>query len=520
MLAETPMEQSVTAGAASANGTFLRTTKSLCPEDLRVLDAELWEVDGQVLMRKTCPDHGYFEDIYWSDFEEFQRAEGFRDHGTGLQNGRESKLGCPRDCGLCQNHNTHTILVIMEITNRCNLRCPICFARAGDNDTSGDLSLEQIRSILEYTQKNNYPLRVRGAGNSGGEPTLRDDLPQIVEMEREMGFDYVLTMSNGLRLAEDIEYFKKLRDAGSWLYMQFDGVTAEPYVKARGRDLWPLKQKVIENARKIGYPKIALIPTVAKGVNDHQIGDIIRYAAENSDVIKFIVFQPVSFSGRIDVSKLKEMRITTSDVMSLAEEQTGGELKKTDFFTIPMNQTMARMMTKGGQHQDFCVNPHCGLITIVDPSGDKLDPLPRYIRNEEFHAKMSRSFEQGKSRAALMWDLTTGMMRYVNPRLWLKLAPVLLMTRGRRSINSVLTEWLPGRFLTIGIMHFMDPYNFDLDRVDKCALHFGVIDGEGKPRLIPFCSMNSIHRMALTSGNGREQEAGLNAVADARQSTA
>ena len=517
MLAEKPMDQSRTEQDQDNRGNFLKMTQSLCPEDLRVLDAELWEVDGQVLIRKNCPDHGFFEDIYWSDYEEYVRAEKFRDHGTGLQQPIASKLGCPRDCGLCQNHQTHTILVIMEITNRCNLRCPICFARAGELDTSGDLTLEQIRSILEYTQHNNYPLKVRGAGNSGGEPTLRDDLPQIVEMEKELGFDYILTMTNGIRLAEDIDYFKKLRDAGTWLYMQFDGVTSEPYLQTRGRDVWPLKQKVIENARKIGYNKIALIPTLAKGVNDHQVGDIIRYSAENSDVIKFLVFQPVSFSGRIDISKLKEMRITTSDVMRLTEEQTGGQIKKSDFFTLPMNQTMARMMTKGGQHQDFCVHPHCGLITVVDPKNGKLDPMPRYVKNEEFHAKMSRSFELNKSRAGLMWDLATSLITYVNPRLWLKFAPPLLMTKGRQSVKSLLTEWLPSRFLTIGIMHFMDPYNFDLDRVRNCALHFGVIDNEGKPRLMPFCSMNSIHRAALAEGNGHKKKKDLDASATSKE---
>jgi uncharacterized radical SAM superfamily Fe-S cluster-containing enzyme len=168
-------------------------------------------------------------------------------------------------------------------------------------------------------------------------------------------------MTNGLRLAKDIDYFKKIHDLDAWLYLQFDGVTPEPYIKARGLDLWPMKQKVLENARKIGYNKIALIPTVAKGINDHQVGDMIRFAAENSDIVKFIVFQPVSFSGRIDTTKLKEMRITNSDVMRLAEEQTKGEVKKGDFFTLPMSQTLARMVTKGGQNQDFCVHPHCRL---------------------------------------------------------------------------------------------------------------------------------------------------------------
>lgn len=507
MLAEKSTDQSTASQAQVNRMNFIKKTRSICPEDLRVLDAELWEIDGQVIMRKSCPDHGDFEDIYWSDYEEYVRAEKFRDHGTGLQKPLESKLGCPFDCGLCQNHKTHTILVIMEITQRCNLRCPICFASAGTQDASHDLSLEQIRSILEYTQENNYPLRVRGAGNSGGEPTLRDDLPQIIQMEKDLGFDYILTMTNGLRLAEDLDYFKKLRDSDTWLYMQFDGVTSEPYMKTRGRDIWPLKQKVVENARKIGYNKIALIPTLAKGVNDHQVGDIIRYSADNSDIIKFLVFQPVSFSGRIDTSKLKEMRITNSDVMRLAEEQTGGEIRKSDFFTLPMNQTMARMLTKGGQHQDFCVHPHCGLITVVDHSKGKLDPVPRYVKNEEFHAKMSKSLSLNKSRPAIMWDLATSLIRYVSPKLWLKFLPILMMTKGRKSIKSVLTEWLPGRWLTIGIMHFMDPYNFDLERVENCALHFGVIDKDSKPRLISFCSMNSIHRASIYSGNGEVKEA-------------
>jgi uncharacterized radical SAM superfamily Fe-S cluster-containing enzyme len=476
---------------------LLKKTKSICPVDLRVLDAELWKVDGQVLIRKTCPDHGSFEDVYWSDYAEYIRAERFRDHGIGLQRAREIKNGCPHDCGLCQNHKTHTTLLIMELTNRCNLKCPICFANADSKNGTDDLTKEQIRSILEYGQQINYPLRVRGVGNSGGEPTLREDLPEIIQMERELGYDYILIMTNGIRLAQDIEYFKKIRDLEAWLYLQFDGVSGEPYIKTRGLDLWAMKQKVIENARKIGYDKIALIPTLAKGVNDHQVGDMIRYAAENSDIIKFIVFQPVSFSGRIDITKLKEMRITTPDVMRLAEEQTKGEMKKSDFFSLPMNQTLARMITKGGMNQDFCVHPHCGVISIVDYEKGKLMPVPRYINNEKLYNTMRKAFEQKWSRPRVMWSLVISSLLNISPKLWFKLLPKVLLTRSSKSVHSMLTSWLPGSWLTIGVMHFMDPYNFDLDRVQNCCLHFGVIDRESKPRLIPFCSMNNIHRQSL-----------------------
>ena len=487
---------------------LLKKTKSLCPVDLRVLDAELWRVDGQVIIKKTCPDHGSFEDVYWSDYAEYVRAERFRDHGIGLQRAREIRNGCPHDCGLCQNHKTHTTLLIMEITNRCNLKCPICFANADSRNGTGDLSKEQIRSILEYGQQINYPLRVRGVGNSGGEPTLREDLPEIIQMERELGYDYILIMTNGIRLAEDIEYLKRIRDLDAWLYLQFDGVSAEPYIKTRGLDLWPMKQKLIENARKIGYDKIALIPTLAKGVNDHQVGDMIRYAAENSDIIKFIVFQPVSFSGRIDITKLKEMRITTPDVMRLAEEQTKGEIKKGDFFSLPMNQTLARIITKGGQNQDFCVHPHCGVISIVDCEKGKLVPVPRFINNQKLYDRMRKAFEQNWSRPRIMWSLAVSSLLNISPKLWFKLLPKILLTRSSKSIHSMLTDWLPGTWLTIGVMHFMDPYNFDLDRVQNCCLHFGVIDKESKPRLIPFCTMNSIHRLSL-NGEAKLAEAEL-----------
>ena len=482
---------------------FLKNIKSICPEDLRILDAELWEIEGQVIMRKSCPDHGSYEDIYWSDYEEYVRAERFRDHGTGLKRPIGSYDGCPHDCGLCQNHKTHTTLLIMEVTQRCNLRCPICYAQAGENNNGVDLSIDEIRQILEYAQANNYPQGVYGVGNSGGEATLRDDLPDIIRMEKELGYEYILVMSNGLRLAEDLEYFKKLRDVEAWLYLQFDGITADPYISARGRDLWPLKQKVIENARKIGYDKLALIPTVAKGVNDHQVGDIIRYAADNSDVIKFLVFQPVSFSGRIDRAQLKEMRITTPDVMRLAEEQTGGEVGRRDFFTLPMNQTMARIITKGEQTQDFCVHPHCGVIAIITKDNEKLISVPRYIKNEEFHDDMQRAFDLGWSRPRVLLTLLLCLIKYVSPKFWLKLARIMLLSSSSKSIKTTLTQRITETWLTIGIMHFMDPYNFDLERVENCALHFGVIDSESKPRLIPFCAMNSIHR---SSGNGKVRQ--------------
>jgi uncharacterized radical SAM superfamily Fe-S cluster-containing enzyme len=475
---------------------LLRKTKSLCPEDLKVLDAEIWEIDGQVIMKKHCPEHGDYEDIVWSDYEEYERADRFRDDGNGLLEPRESKVGCPYDCGICQKHRSHTTLLIIDVTNRCNLRCPVCFAAASADEYIYEPTKEQIRAILEYAQEANYPVRVRGVQHSGGEPTVREDLLEIIGIEKELGYDYTLLATNGIRIAQDIDYFKKIRDLDVYLYLQFDGVTPEPYIQMRGRDLWPLKQKLIEDARKIGFNKIVMVPTLAKGINDHQVGDMIRYAAENSDIIKHLVFQPVSFTGRIDLTELREKRITTSDVMRLSEEQTKGEIKKGDFFALSMNHTMAKMITKGGPHVDACVHPHCGVITLISCEKGKLVPVSRFVNNEEFYAKMRRVLELNKSRPRMIWELVTGFLRYVSPKLWYRLLPILT-ARNNKSYRSMTEDWLPGHWLTVSSMHFMDPYNFDVDRAQSCCLHYGVPDKDSKARLIPFCAMNNIHRLSI-----------------------
>lgn len=475
---------------------LLKRTTSVCPEDMRFLEAELWEVDGQVIMKKTCREHGSFEDLYWSDYEQYVRAEKFRDDGTGLSKPRESQLGCPLDCGPCQKHLTHTTLLMIDLTNRCNLKCPVCFASAQSAGYIYEPTTDQIRAIVEYAKEMNEPNIVQGILNSGGEPTVREDLFDVLRMEKSLGIDYVVVATNGLRLADDVEYMKKLRDLEVYIYLQFDGVTPDPYLKTRGYDLWPVKQKVIENARKIGYNRVILVPTIVKGVNDDQIGDMMRYLADNSDVIRHIVFQPVSFSGRIDRTKLKEMRITTPDVMQLFEEQTKGEIKKSDFFTLPMSQTLAKMVTKGGRHRDFCVHPHCGVIALVALEKGKFIPINRFINNEKLYFRMRRAFEEKKSRRAIMWDLVTGFMMYVKPGFWLRLFP-LLKTRSYKSGRVLVDDWMRNNWITIGIMQFMDPYNFDVERVRRCCLHYGVPDREHKARLIPFCAMNNFHRQSI-----------------------
>lgn len=493
---------------------LLKKTMSVCPEDLRPLEAELWEIDGRVIMKKTCPEHGSFEDLYWSDYGEYERAGRCRDDGAGMTRPRRTRLDCPQGCGICQRHTTRTTLMILDLTNRCNLKCPICFAAAQTGDRVYEPTVDQLRGIVEYAQRANEPNILQGILNSGGEPTVREDLLDILKMERDLGVDYLVVATNGLRLAADIEYFKALRDLEVYIYLQFDGVTPGPYQQARGRDLWPVKQRVIDNARKIGYDKVILVATIVKGVNDHQVGDMLRFVAANSDVIRHIVYQPVSFSGRIDRTRLKEMRITTPDVMRLFEEQTNGEIRKSDFFTLTMTETLAKMVTRGGRHREFCIHPHCGMVALVSLEKGRLVPISRFIDNDRFYSRMRRSFESGKSRSGIMRDLVAGFVLHVRPGFWLRLLP-LLRTWTRRTGRALMDDWMRQNWVSIGIMQFMDPYNFDVDRVQRCCLHYGVPDRATGARLIPFCAMNNFHRQAVESEFSTNARAGTAPAAEA-----
>ncbi|MEM0285734.1 MAG: radical SAM protein, partial [Candidatus Methanomethyliaceae archaeon] len=124
----------------------IKTTKSLCPECLRVIDAEIYEDNGKVYIRKTCEIHGNFKDLYWSDYSLFEKANKYEYIGDGIKNPRTSiDKGCPYDCGICPSHKSHTVLAIIDVTNRCNLKCPICFANAAATGYVYEPTLEEIR---------------------------------------------------------------------------------------------------------------------------------------------------------------------------------------------------------------------------------------------------------------------------------------------------------------------------------------------------------------------------------------
>ncbi|MHA1832979.1 MAG: tetraether lipid synthase Tes [Candidatus Baldrarchaeia archaeon] len=476
-------------------------TKSICPEcildgKVNVITAKVYEENGKIMIEKTCPQHGTFKDVYWGSAEQFKRVMKWWYKGLGLENPRtQTQKGCPQDCGLCPNHKTHTALALIDVTNRCNLRCPICFANAASAGYVYEPSKEEIRKIL-INFRNNRPVPAPAVQFAGGEPTVREDLPELIKMAKEVGFPHVEIATNGLRLMDE-EYARKLKEAGlSTIYLQFDGVTPKPYEIARGRNLLPEKLKIIEVCRKVGLHSIVLVPTLVRGVNDDQVGKIIEFAVKNFDVIRAVNFQPVSITGRINREEREKMRITIPDLMKLAEEQTNGRIKENDWYptSFPIPLARALGLIKGKPAVEFSTHPACGMATfiVVEENGEYA-PITKYIDVERFIGTMEKiadDLEKGgridklKSRVRLL-----GAVRYVKKKGLLK---DLIATILKRGDYSSLGEFMR-RIIMIGSMHFQDPYNFDLERVERCCIHYGLPDG----RIVPFCSMNSIHRPVI-----------------------
>jgi uncharacterized radical SAM superfamily Fe-S cluster-containing enzyme len=342
-----------------------KTTESLCPECTKVIAAEIFEENGKVVMQKFCGEHGSFRDIVFSDVGLYLKMEewNFGDN-LGLSNPHvEGAKACPDDCGLCGMHTSHTALANVDLTNRCNLTCPVCFANANVAGYLYEPGIDQVRTMLE-TLRNERPVDGRVVQFSGGEPTIHPQFFEILTMAREMGFTHIQAATNGIELA-NLEFAQKAKQAGlATLYLQFDGVTDDVYRHTLGRALLETMMKVIENCRATGM-KIVFVPTIVKGLNDHQIGDIVRVAIDNIDTVSGISFQPVAFTGRIAKHELLAKRFTLADLAGCVGEQTGITKLDEDWFPLACVTPFSKLTAaiRGTGVPTISSHPHCSLGT-------------------------------------------------------------------------------------------------------------------------------------------------------------
>jgi hypothetical protein len=477
-----------------------KQTESLCPECTKVIAADIFADGGKVVMEKSCPDHGHFRDIVFSDVELYLKMEewNFGDN-LGLSNPQvEGGKTCPDDCGLCSMHTSHTALANVDLTNRCNLTCPVCFANANVAGYIYEPSLEQVRTMLA-TLRGERPVDGRVVQFSGGEPTIHPQFFEILSMAREMGFTHIQAATNGIELA-NIEFARKAKAAGlATLYLQFDGVTDDIYRRVRGQALLDIKMQVIENCRATGM-KIVFVPTIVKGLNDHQVGDIVRVAIENVDTVSGISFQPVAFTGRIAKHELLAKRFTLSDLARCVSEQTGITDPRADWFPLacvtPFSKLTAAL--RGTGVPTISSHPHCSLGTyfFVDEKSKQAVPITRFVDVPNMLQDMEElSRSAGKARFKLYSKVKTwnSLKRHFKPKF---APPGLTFTKFLQTLQGMTNKKLgrdgkDGTFtyrtLLVAGMHFQDAYNYDIERVKRCVIHYATPDG----KLYPFCTYNS-----------------------------
>ncbi len=459
-------------------------TKSLCPECLKVIPARVYENDGRVMISKRCEEHGVFEDVYWGDVEMFRKAMRFAHDGHGLETPIMEESSCPFTCGLCTNHRSHTALLNLVLTNRCDLACWYCFFYAKRSGYVYEPTLEQIVEMVR-TAKNMKPIGANAVQLTGGEPTLRDDLIEIIRAIKAEGIDHVQLNTNGIRLARDPDLALKVREAGvNTIYLSFDGVDETTNPKNHHE-----VPKVLENCRRAGLG-IVFVPTVIKGVNDHQLGDIIRFAFRNIDIVRGVNFQPVSITGSVPRKEREQIRITIPDAIKRIEEQTDGEISRDDFYPVPSVSPISHFVEAITGRPQYELTTHfaCGMATYVFKMDGKMVPITRFVDVEGFFEYLNEKAEEiSKSRIKTVRALKgiVDLRKFVdNERAPFDISRILFDILVRHDYSTL------GQFhvnaLFIGMMHFMDLYNYDLSRVERCEIHYASPDG----RIIPFCTFN------------------------------
>ncbi len=433
-------------------------TQSICPECADVIAAVKIARKGDVLLRKTCAVHGIFETVIWRGeppYEGWNRPK-VASHPKNPSTAVER--GCPWDCGLCPDHRQQTCTALLEITQRCNLECAFCFAEAGDH-VSVDPDLDTIAGWFRELLDTGGPFNIQ---LSGGEPTVRNDLPEIIQLGRSRGFGFIQINTNGLRLGEDPRYVKALKSAGlSSVFLQFDGFEDEVHKKLRGRSLSALKRKAIDHCAD-HHLAVVLVPTLVPGINIDQIGKIIEFAIQRLPVIRGVHFQPVSYFGRYPNVPSDQDRITIPEILQEIEKQTGGKMKVSNFKPPGCENAYCSF------HGNFVVMPdgNCCSWTHHDPA--------------RCSCKAERA-EEGAAKA-----------RQFVSQFWAPPPGILVQKSHGPSLGDWETflERSRTHSLSISGMAFQDAWNLDLERLRDCCIHVVHPDG----RIIPFCAFNLSNR--------------------------
>ncbi len=469
----------------------LERTKTVCPECKLIVDGTIYKDAENVMIRKFCPEHGWTVEKYWEDYDMYIKMKNYNYYGRGFDNPNYVNKGenCPFDCGICERHKSHTGLANVVITNRCHLSCWYCFFYAKEGEAIYEPTRDELDRIF-MVLRNQKPIPANALQITGGEPTMRSDLTKIVDMAKKAGFDQIQLNTTGINIGADPESAVRLRHAGvSCLYMSFDGVSK----RANPKNHWEAPS-TIEACRKANLG-IVLVPTVIRTINDHELGNIINFALNNSDVIKAVNFQPVSLVGRMPSRLREKQRISIPGAIKLIEEQTGGVITKEDWFSVPYVGGINRFIEAltGEYKYDLSIHFACGAGSYIFQDNDgKIVPLTRFVDAAGLLEHLQEAVNEmaGKSklqRRLIALKAFAGIRRYIDKEKQPKsvnFANLLMSVVFKHDFATMGKFQL--RSLFLGMMHFQDEYTYDIKRVEKCDIHYAMPDG----RVLPFCTFN------------------------------
>jgi len=438
---------------------FLEYTKSVCPLCKVVVDAEVLVRDNRVVLRKRCPDHGEFQALVYSDAELYMSQQRYNKPGTlPLEFQTEVAEGCPLDCGLCPEHKQHACLGIIEVNTGCNLDCPICFADSGHQPDGYSLTEDQVTTMLDaFVRAEGEPEVIQF---SGGEPTIHKDIVRFIEMAKERGIRVVMLNTNGIRLARDRRFVRELERLRPHIYLQFDGFELDTHLAIRGRDLREEKRRALDACAEAGLG-VTLVGAVERGLNEHEIGDVVRLGVSHP-AVSSVAFQPVTHSGRHVVFDPLE-RLTNADVIKACAEQLPDWYRVEDFVPVP------------------CCFPTCRSMSYALVEGDSLVPFTRLLDIDEQLDYLSNRVTPDRELRQVLERMFSSSATPGAERALLECDSCGIdLPRALRELEQ--------RVFMVVVQDFQDAYTLNVRQLMKCCVEEITPDG----RLIPFCAYNSV----------------------------